>query len=132
MHHHHDRLPNWHTNTNTPTHTHTLTHTHTHTYTLHTHTQHTAAKLEWNRLFRELYDDTDLLSLSNYHQWIGWGDTHCAIPFNRYYSFDLGNVTLNEWVANLLGEGKAGEVFPRLADCQGANDDDAPCLYGVN
>ena len=95
-----------------------------------------AAKLAWNRQMRDSYNSSALLSLPNYAHWIGGGDEHCVIPFNRFWwkragsewsSGEYGsdaNVTLNQWLSQMLDGGVV-----RPVDCKEEGAD--ACTRGV-
>ena len=52
-----------------------------------------AAKYRWNERMRATYNATELLSLPNYAHWIGGGDEHCVVPYNRYW----WKSSMDEW-----------------------------------
>ncbi len=81
-----------------------------------------ADKLEWSARMRAKYsnDTAALLALPNYFQWIGSGDEHCVIPYNRYHwvSSPSGQ-RLTSWVAAMVAGTASTASSARLVDCGG-------------
>jgi hypothetical protein len=84
-----------------------------------------AEKEAWAASMRVEYNDSSLLALPNYAQWIGRGDEHCVIPYNRYWwATDTGGAELSAWVRSMLEGQNATSV-----DCAVPNP--TACLVGV-
>ena len=98
-------------------------------------------KLLWNAKMRSEYSGenaTSLLALPNYAHWIGEGDEHCVIPYNRFWwrratsgewssgPVEAGDQSIAEWVAALL----RGEVYSVDCALAGGGGVDA-CQVGL-
>ena len=84
-----------------------------------------AEKEAWAEKMRAEYNDSALRSMPNYAHWIGRGDEHCVIPYNRYWwATDTDGAELSAWVRSMMDGQNATTV-----DC--AVPDPAACLVGV-
>ena len=84
-----------------------------------------AEKEAWAARMRAEYNDSALRSMPNYAHWIGRGDQHCVIPYNRYWwATDTDGAELSAWVRSMMDGQNATTV-----DC--AVPDPAACLVGV-
>lgn len=90
-------------------------------------------KLAWAAEMRGVYANTTapttaaLAKLPNYLQWIGNGDEHCILPYNRYWWAESAIAgSLAAWV-NAMIDGAVDEL-PRLVDCQ---DTPGACAVGL-
>ena len=84
-----------------------------------------AEKEAWAAKMRAEYNDSALRSMPNYAHWIGRGDEHCVIPYNRYWwATDTDGAELSAWVRSMMDGQNATTV-----DC--AVPDPAACLVGV-
>ena len=86
----------------------------------------------WGEEYRKTWNGTTttsavLLNRPNYYQWTGWGDNHCVVPYNRYWSQLMSGTSLSSWVSSLvLQDGKAA----RMMDCKNEVGD-RPCEVGL-
>jgi hypothetical protein len=84
-----------------------------------------AEKEAWAARMRAEYNDSALRSMPNYAHWIGRGDEHCVIPYNRYWwATNTDGAELSAWVRSMMDGQNATTV-----DC--AVPDPAACLVGV-
>lgn len=97
-------------------------------------------KLEWAGRMRARYTaagsgaGATLLSTPNYRQWIGRGDAHCVVPYNRFWweTDAASGTTLSAWLLALTqGEPGSGEAAGADADCAGQAGDGA-CDVGLD
>tara|TARA_B100000787_G_scaffold164907_1_gene148160 strand:- start:179 stop:910 length:732 start_codon:yes stop_codon:yes gene_type:complete len=63
-----------------------------------------ADKLAWAALMRtQMADHAALLALPNYAHWIGAGDEHCVVPYNRYWwTVGPSGAKLSGWVEKMI------------------------------
>ena len=100
-------------------------------------------KLAWNARMRSEYTGANasaLLALPNYAQWIGEGDEHCVVPYNRFWwerandewssgtPSVSGGESIGAWVSQLV-DGSA--AFSGSADCRASSAGDAACRVGL-
>ena len=78
----------------------------------------------YQKLWRQSNISKELAMLPNYREWVGWGDNHCVIPYQRYWwqdnnvstsSFQHSHIKLFEWVRSSI-DGTANN-FSRIVDC---------------
>ena len=85
-------------------------------------------KLAWHVQMRREYSDADLLALPNYAHFLGEGDEHCVVPYNRFWwarGAWAGNVSIAEWLALQLAGTPNSTV-----DC-GAGNTSRFCQIGL-
>ena len=85
----------------------------------------------WSEQFRLQWNGTTetssvLNALPNYYSWIGWGDNHCVVPYNRYWDQIIGDTTLSDWISSLI----SSSTTITSMDCRSGTETD-PCEIGL-
>ena len=77
----------------------------------------------YQKMWRQSNISKDLLTMQNYREWVGWGDNHCVIPYQRYWWQDnnistqsgISRVNLFEWVRSSIDGTATAES--RIVEC---------------
>ena len=89
----------------------------------------------YQKLWRHSNISKELDALPNYREWVGWGDNHCVIPYQRYWLQDnnistaaggVARVHLFDWVKKNI-DGTASNDS-RIVDCGTGG---GSCEYGL-
>lgn len=94
-----------------------------------------AEKLAWAERMREQYGFGETLAAPNYAQFIGAGDEHCVLPFNRFWWTQAGGHHLHEWLTASIE--RTAQEGSRYVDCSPADTVNTPsqllpgCSRGV-
>ena len=78
-----------------------------------------AMKLAWHGQMSEEYSAANLTALPNYAHFIGEGDEHCVIPYNRFW-WQRGAWVANATIADWLAQRVAG-ISDASVDCRAEN-----------
>ena len=94
-----------------------------------------AEKLAWAERMREQYGFGETLAAPNSAPFIGAGDEHCVLPFNRFWWTQAGGHHLHEWLTASIE--RTAQEGSRYVDCSPADTVNTPsqllpgCSRGV-
>merc|ERR1711871_51847 len=88
----------------------------------------------YKKMWRQSNVSKELQQLPNYREWVGWGDNHCAIPYQRYWWQDnnvssqvgFSHIHLFEWVRSAIDG--TSKNYSRIVECGTSG---GSCKFGL-